>query len=300
MATSRRFFPSIGALRALEAFERLGSVTAAAAELSLTQGAVSRQLLALEEQIGEPVFRREKKRLFLTQAGSEYTREIREALGQISSATVKLKANPSGGGLSLAILPAFGMRWIAPRLSDFANRHPEVTVNLGTRLVPFDFQHEPFDAAIHYGRADWPEAEHMMLMSEIVVAVGSPSFLRDAKIASTQDVFDHPLMHLQTRPDAWRQWAASRGIEVGPTSGVVFDQFATMIQAVVHGLGLGLLPQFLVESELASGQLQLAVAGKTKGLGAYYLVWPPHKSDYAPLHAFRTWLQGSLQESARE
>ncbi len=83
-------------------------------------------------------------------------RQVRSALEQIAQASLTLRANPLGGTLNLAILPAFGVHWLAPRLADFARRHPEVTVNLSTRLRPFDFDAEAFDAAIHFGQPTGP------------------------------------------------------------------------------------------------------------------------------------------------
>ncbi|MFE3837460.1 LysR family transcriptional regulator [Pseudogemmobacter sonorensis] len=162
----RRYLPSIPALLALEALERLGSASAAAAEMALTQGAVSRQIQALEGQLGVALVLRERQRLILTPAARDYVEEVRKALKILSEASLSLRANPSGGALNLAILPAFGMHWLAPRLARFAQAHPEVTVNLSTRLRPFDFAGNAFDAAVHYGRRDWPGVSFLKLMDE--------------------------------------------------------------------------------------------------------------------------------------
>src|SRR5262245_56643181 len=139
MLASRRFLPSISLLAAFEAVARTGSVPAAARELDLTQSAVSRQIKALEEQLGVELFLRERQTVRLTLAGDSYAREIREALRRISSASLNLRANPHGGTLNLAILPTFGTRWLAPRLGRFLSKNPGVTINLVTRLSSFDF-----------------------------------------------------------------------------------------------------------------------------------------------------------------
>lgn len=299
MISHCRFFPSIAFLRALEAFERVESVTRVAKEMSLTQSAVSRQLLALEEQMEVTLFIREKRRLTLTAAGKVYAKEIREALLKISTASLRLKANPLGGGLDLAILPTFGMRWLSPRLSDFASRNPEITVNLGTRMIPFDFHRENFDAAIHFGTDDWPDAEHMEIMTETVIPVGSPELLGKLNIITTEDLLSAPLLHLETRPNGWEQWAALRGVKSGALTGMLFDQFATMTQAAIHGLGLALLPEFLIQKELQEKRLSIALEGATKSIGKYYLVWPKDKSDYMPVIAFRQWLRTCIEPEAR-
>src|SRR5690554_3285123 len=157
MALPRRFLPSIASLRAIEALDRLGSATAAAGALALTQSAVSRQIQVLEEQLGVTLIIREGRRITLTPDAVQYASEVRAALNQIAQASLKLSVNPSGGALNLAILPTFGMRWLVPRLPDFARAHPEVTLNLATRVIPFNFAFEPFDAAIHFGDLDWPD-----------------------------------------------------------------------------------------------------------------------------------------------
>ena len=136
---TRRYLPSLPALLALEAVDRLGTGAAAAAALGLSQGAISHQLAGLEDQLGVALLRREKQRLHLTPAAKDYVVEVRKSLQTLAAASLALRANPTGGSLNLAILPAFGMHWLAPRLARFAANHPEVTVNLSTRLKPFDF-----------------------------------------------------------------------------------------------------------------------------------------------------------------
>jgi DNA-binding transcriptional LysR family regulator len=290
MVAPRRFLPSIDTLLALEGVARSGSVTAVAEQLSLTQSAVSRQLQRLEEQLEVALFIRDKKRLKLTPAGAEYAGQVREALKQIAQASLNLKANPSGGSLNLAILPTFGMLWLAPRLADFAQRHPEITVNLTTRLRPFDFDTEKLDAAIHFGEADWPDAGHLKLMTETVVPACAPTFKSEAGIETPADLFRKPLLHLTSRPNAWRQWFASNGVAPPPLTGMLFDQFGAMAQAAVHGLGVALLPEFLIERELADGSLVSSVGGPVQSVGAYYLVWPNKLSQHSPVIRFREWL----------
>lgn len=295
MSIARRYLPSIAALTALEAVARLGTASAAAEELNLTQGAVSRQLKALEDQLGVPLMIRERQRLGLTPAALDYVAEVRKALGVLSSAALTLKTNPRGGNLNLAILPAFGMHWLAPRLADFAARHPEVSVNLSTRLRPFDFATQPFDAAIHYGRRDWPGAAYLKLMDEDILAVAAPSLLAEPMTAP-EGVLRLPLLQLESRTGDWGRWLAHHGVAGKRPGGMLFDQFATMTQAAVHGLGIALLPVFLIGRDLEEGRLVPAFGGPVKALGSYYLVWPEDRPARGPLESFRTWAEG---EAAR-
>nr|WP_255699888.1 LysR substrate-binding domain-containing protein [Ruegeria alba] len=285
----RRFLPSISSLLALEAVDRLGSASAAAEELALTQSAISRQLKTMEEQLGVKLIQRDHVRLHLTPAAQEYVQTARTALTQLAQASLKLKANPTGGTLSLSILPAFGMHWLAPRLQDFARRHPEVSVNLSTRLKPFDFASEPFDAAIHFGRRDWSGVDYLKIMREEVLPVCAPDLRQ-----STNDpgwLRTAPLLHLDTRPDAWERWFAVHGLAAPGLRGMLFDQFSTMIPAVANGLGVALLPSYLVEYDLARGRLVTAHDGPAISLGSYYLVWPKERMIAPPLDSFRVWLQ---------
>ena len=297
MPLPRRSLPSIASLRALEALDRLGSATAAAAELSLTQSAVSRQLKTLEDFIGHPILVHEGRGVRLTPEAAEYAGRVRGALEQIAHATMRLSVNAAGGTLSLAILPTFGMRWLVPRLPDFANRHPEVTINLSTRLKPFNFASEPFDAAIHFGEDDWPGCHALRLRPEAVLPVATPDFLsRHRPVRGARDLLNLPLLHIETRPSSWADWFAAHGVTGAPIGGTIHDQFSTIMQVALHGLGVALLPDYLVEQELATGRLQPVWGEPVTMRGAYCLVWPDRKTHDAALTAFREWLAGQAED----
>lgn len=297
MLPPRRFLPSLSLLSAFEAAARTGSVTAAALELGLTQSAVSRQIAALEKQIGVALFLRERQTIRLTIAGDTYAREVREALRRISSASLNLRANPAGGTLNLAILPFFGSRWLAPRLPRFITAYPGMTVNLITRLEPFEFRFDTLDAAIHFGEARWPGAVLTFLMQEEVVPVGSPELIRRLEISSPEILLQAPLLHLNTRPDAWETWLRARNVVFEALHGMLFDQFLTMVEAAAAGLGIALLPKFLIARELQAGQLVPAVNHGELRSGNYFLACPPERASYPPLAAFREWM---LSEITRE
>lgn len=291
----RRYLPPIPALMALEAVDRLGTASEAAKELSLTQGAISRALQSLEQQLGVPLLIRERQRLRLTPAGRDYVAEVRKALHLLASASITLRANPTGGSLNLAILPAFGMHWLAPRLARFAQTHPEVTINLSTRLRPFDFQGSTFDAAIHYGRQDWPGVAYLKLMDEEVLAVAAPGF---PTLTKATDLLHHPLLQLESRTGDWGRWLAHHGNPGLRPPGMLFDQFATLTQGAIHGMGAALIPTFLIERELAEGRLIPIFGPPVPALGSYYLVWPNTLPERAPLRSLRLWLQSEATDPA--
>ena len=295
MSLSRRLLPSLASLRALEALDRLGSASAVAEELSLTQSAVSRQLQTLERQMGQTLLIRERKRLMLTPEAREFADAMRGALNAIGTAALRLQTRPGGGTLSLAILPTFGMRWLMPRLPDFAARNPDVTINMGTELVPFDFAATGYDAAIHFGTADWPGTDALLLRHEQVVAVASPD-LAGVPVTRAADVLKLPLLHIRTRPRAWADWLAFHGQEQSRAlPGTLHDQFSTIMQAALHGLGAALMPDYLVEADIAAGRLVPVFGGPVEARGAYYLVWPRTKSGDPSLIRFRDWLSDQAE-----
>lgn len=296
MATPRRFLPSISLLQAFEAVCRTGSTLAAAHDLDLTQGAVSRLIQNLEGQLGLALFLREGRRLVPTDAALAYARDVVKALDLISRGSMRVRSDTGGGTLSLSILPTFGTRWLAPRLPRFLALHPGVTINLGTRVRPFDFEEEGFDAAIHFGTENWPSAGFQKLFDERLVATCSPDFLRAHPIARPQDLLSLPLLQLETRPTAWSSWFRQHGVESRPPSGMLFDQFGTMIQSAIYGLGVALLPEFLAKSELADGRLVKPWGSSSPGDGSYYLVWPKVGEWYPPLQAFRSWLAAEVED----
>ncbi|MGV7212290.1 LysR substrate-binding domain-containing protein [Bradyrhizobium sp. UFLA05-112] len=297
MQPTRRFLPSTALLAAFEAAARTGSVTLAAKELSLTQGAVSRQIKSLEEQLDVELFVRARQTIRLTPAGEAYAREIRDALRKISTASFNLRANPRGGTLNLAILPTFGTRWLAPRLPRFLAQNPGVTVNLATRLSYFDFRSEPLDAAIHFGSPNWPGAEMILLRSEEVVPACSPELRKQFHFRTAGDIRKALLLSISTRPNAWDQWFLAQGVAGASAQTMYFDQFATVAQAAMVGVGVALLPTFLIQDELASGRLVRALNLPMESSERYYLVWPSERTLHPPLVVFRDWL---LAETAAD
>jgi DNA-binding transcriptional LysR family regulator len=278
-------------LVAFDSAARTGGFTAAAEELGLTQGAISRQVRALEDQLDVRLFRRANKKITLTDAGRAYAREIHVALKRIQTASLFIKTNPRAGLLNIAILPTFGTRWLMPRFPSFLEQNPDITVNFVTKLSQFDFGEEGLHAAIHYGLPDWPNTQSTFLMREESVPVASPDFLRQREIATPGDFSNAPLLHLASRPQAWTNWLKSNGVTAAERQGLLFEQFSTAAQAAAAGLGIALLPKFLITKEIEQGELQVIFDEPVPTRSAYYLMIPSESSDYAPAIAFKDWLQ---------
>lgn len=290
MPWPRRFLPETAHLSAFEATARLGSATAAAAELGLTQSAVSRQIAALEERLGTPLFARERRALRLTRAGETYAHEVARALAILGAASQAAAVNPDGGVISLAVLPTFGARWLAPRLPRFLSAHPGVTVNLSTALTPFDLARAGHDAALIFGEADWPGTVGLALMSETMAAMCSPAMARERRFAGPLDVARAPRLGIATRPAAWDDWFGAHGAAAPGAPAMTFDHFAALARAAMSGVGVALLPLFMAETELARGELTIAWGRPVESRGGYRLIRPEGRPPSAPLRAFEDWL----------
>ncbi len=287
---SRKLLPSTSALAAFDSVARLGSFSAAAEELSLTQGAISRQIQTLEQQLGVRLFERTSRGVGLTQAGGTYQRAISAALSEIRAASLNVMTGMHSNTLNLAILPTFGTRWLLPRVPGFVAAHPQITFNFATRIGVFDFDREGLDAAIHIGQPDWPGAECIYLMGETVAPVASPAFLAEHPISTPGDLARLPLLHMASRPGAWRHWFEHAGLTPPPAQGMRFEQFSNVAQACMAGLGVALMPLFLIDSELKNGQLVTACDLPVKSTSAYYLAVPQKKANFEPVLRFRDWL----------
>ena len=290
MKRRRRLLPKLLGLQAFEATARLGSVSRAATELSLTQSAVSRQLQALEAQLAVQLFLRSKKRLVLTEAGAGYLHDIRSGLALLGDATDALVSRQGRGGtLSLATLPTFGAKWLVPRLPRFCEAHPHITLELITRLAPFDFSIEHLDGAIHFGGSNWSGAVAEHLGKEEMIVVATPHLAEQCRAPA--DVLRLPLLQITSRAFSWHTWLAAIGVtDTAITPYLQVETFAMGIEAVLAGLCVGILPSFFVAEEVASGSLA-TVGPAVTSESAYYFVYPERKRSYYPLREFARWIK---------
>lgn len=286
----RRKIPSTTALVAFEASARHQSFTRAAGELSLTQGAVCRQIAGLEDFLGVELFRRSRRGVVLTEAGRAYARKVATQLDAVERDTLAVMGNQGAMSIELAVVPTFGTQWLLPRLRDFQREYPEVTVHLTDRTRPFLFADTHFDAAIYHGDGDWSGTEAHFLMHEHLMPVCSPTLL-GKQPANAERIAGLPLLQQTTRPYAWRQWFNAQGLDVpGDMTGQRLELFSMLAQAACLEMGVALIPPFLIQRELAEGRLVIALDRPTPSERAYYLMVPERKIESAALKAFRDWL----------
>ena len=293
----RRKIPTSQALLCFDAAARHRSLTRAAVELALTQSAVSRQIIALEEYLGVTLFKRTRHGMELTTLGADYAGRVAQRLGALEQDTLDLMgAGVAGGDVHLASVPTFAAQWLIPRLGEFAAQYPLVTVHIETRTRPFLFADTALDAAIHAGTAEelqrWAGTQSQLLLDEEVVVVCQPRLLGKRKSIKASTLAAMPLLQQSTRPDAWSQWFAQAGVEAPRArAGPRYEQFSMTVAAVAQGLGLALVPRILIEPELKRGELVLAHPLALACQRGYYLVRPQVTgAQSAALEEFSQWL----------
>lgn len=289
----RRKIPSTTALALFESAARHQSFTHAAQEHAVTQSAVCRQIAGLEDFLDVKLFRRTKRGVLLTEAGTNYARNVRARLDDVERDTLEMMARGgAGGALELGVVPTFAAKWLVPRLGSFQKQHPDIAVHLSSRTRPFLFADTALDAAIHAGEANWPGTESVFLMDESIVAVGSPALVTTRRKLKAEDFAGLPLLQMSTRPYAWRQWFASLALEVAnDMAGARMELFSMTAEAAIRGQGLALIPRFLIEDDLAAGRLVPIVKHEFLSDRRYYLIYPEQKSGNAALALFRAWLE---------
>lgn len=296
MILNRASIPDLTILQAFECAARHRNFTQAAAELNLTQSAVSRQIKALEDQFGVLLFERVRKRVILSSAGQRLLPGVRRLLQQSEELVLHARATAgSNDVLSIATLPTFGDRWLMRRLPDFLRQRPDMVVDIACRTQPFDLLAEDFDLAIHYGQPVWAHAACSYLCKEVILPVASPAFLDGAGIEAPHDLVKAPLLHLTTRPQSWAEWFDLNEVDAPHAyRGNRFDQFSMIITATLQGLGVALLPVYLIEEELAADRLRIVFDKPLSTDNSYYIVRPEGKQDSPASEAFQTWIRGRV------
>lgn len=290
----RKGIPNLAALQILEAAARHESFTRAAEELALTQSAVCRQVAGLESRLGVQLFQRIKKRVVLTSHGRHYASQIRRHLDRIERDTLELMAQRGVGQvLEIAVVPTFASQWLIPRLPQFKLLRPDVTVNLSIRTEPFLFSDSSFDAAIYFGDAVWPGTQGRLLFREgDVLPVCNPAWLAGQTPLAPAQLAELPLLHLSTRPDAWRDWFAANGLgqDLRAVRGARYELFSMLVSAALAGLGVALVPRIMLGEELASGRLCIAAPQALTSEAGYYLVAPEQTARDDAFIALADWL----------
>ena len=287
---SRRL-PSLNGLKAFEAAARHLSFTRAAAELNVTQAAVSHQVKALEERLGLALFRRLNRALLLTDEGQALLPPLSEALDRMALAVDGLARREETGVLTVSTLDSFAAGWLVRRLRRFRALYPDIEIRIATSNHLVDFTRDDVDIAVRYGRGEWPGLDSVRLMTEKIFPVCSPALLADGPpLEKPQDLCFHTLLHEEMLED-WRMWLLAAGVgDVDPTRGPWYTQANLVILAAMAGEGVALGRSVLVADDLAAGRLVKPFDVSLPAEYAYYVVHPEAAAGRPKVCAFRDWL----------
>jgi LysR family glycine cleavage system transcriptional activator len=285
-----RRLPSLNALKAFEAAARHESFTKAAAELNVTQGAVSHQVKGLETALGLRLFTRERQRLIITEAGRSYLGVVRDAFDRLAVGTDRLLARQKAGVLTVSTSPNFAAKWLVHRLGRFVETHPDIDLRLSASMQHIDFAREEIDLAIRHGDGNWPWLHVTRLCTEELFPVCSPKYMRGrGALRAPADLERHTLVHVGDR-SGWSEWLAAAGVAAGAIGGPIVNQASIAIDAAVDGQGIALARTALASWDLASGRLVRPFALALKAPYAYWIVCPKSTAELPKIATFRAWL----------
>jgi LysR family transcriptional regulator, glycine cleavage system transcriptional activator len=291
--------PSLNGLRAFEAAARHLSFTNAATELNVTQTAISHQIRRLEEELGIRLFVRQNRALALTPEARDYLPGVRAAFNDLRLATDRLLRKDNDHVLTVSTLASLAAKWLLPRLSSFQEAHPGIDVRITTSTALVDFKNGDVDAAIRYGRGQWPGMQADWLTAEELFPVCSPALLEGNKpLKCPEDLADHVLLHTSNlNSDDWRLWLTAAGLptNISQHPGLTFDLILVTVQAAIDGIGVAMGRTSYVETDIAKGRLVVPFKITLPADAGFYLVSPQGRTDPPKLAAFRQWLGASVQ-----
>jgi LysR family glycine cleavage system transcriptional activator len=299
-------FPPIAALRALEAAARHLSYTRAAAELHVTQSAISHQIRHAEELWDLQLFERRGRGLVLTEAGEALAPVVRDFLRRITSTLEDLQDRDTGpSGLRLTLLQSFAFKWLVPRLGRFNHAYPDIDVWISTSDELVEFDRENADVGIRLGYGGWGDLYEELLFTEYVFPVCSPYFLREHGIPELpRDLLELPLLRRSTIDilPRWRDWFRDAGVVVRQMpSGTKFPQTSLALQAAIDHQGIALARSAHVLDDINAGRLvRLFPEVMSRSNVSYFFVCEPGRENETDITAFRQWLVGEARDAQRE
>jgi DNA-binding transcriptional LysR family regulator len=291
-AVMRMHSPSLSELHAFAAAARLGSYSLAAQELYVTQGGISRAIARLEEHLGFALFERLGRRNTLTPAGQEYLQAVEPSVMAIEAASAAARRRRHGPQLRLSVTPTLFSHWLIPRLPDFNARYPQVMLSFSPYRRDDPLTAPEIDAWIRVGAA-WPagiEAEYVVGRDLIPICHPRELQGRDA-IHSAQDLLARPLLFHTNYPGNWARWMQERGLsQACPPPAADFETVALLVQAVAAGMGVAMVQRCLVEEDLATGRVALALDAPVNIERGYFLCRPANRAATEALDQFRDWI----------
>lgn len=296
-----RRLPPLAAVRAFEAAARTENFTAAAAELGMTQAAVSYQVKSLEERLGAALFVRERGRARLTPLGQRLLPKLTQAFDTIETAFASHRAEDEGL-LTVTTTHTFANTWLAWRLGGFQMQHPDLAVRMTTSNAVVDLHSGEADVAIRAGLGTWEGLETHKLIDVDFTPMASPACVQKHEVELGRRLEPADLVNLPLigpHDDWWSLWLRAAGVppdQHRPRRGIRLDNQANEGHAAMAGQGFALLTPFFWKGDVGSGRLcQLFDLTATAGF-AYWLAFPPERRMLPKVKRFREWLLAELAE----
>lgn len=295
-----RRLPGLNALKSFEAAARHESFTRAAEELCVTQGAVSHQVKALEQELGVKLFNRERQRLVITESGREYLAVVRDAFDRIAIGTERLMQRQSSGALTLSTSPDFAAKWLVHRLGRFSETNPEIDLTISATMHHVDFTREKVDLAVRHGDGTWPWLHVEQLSAEQLFPVCSPKLIAGRqRLSKPADVLKFPILHLENSND-WARWLEAAGVaDPDRVRGPVLNRASMLIDAAVEGQGIALARTTLAAWDLLGGRLVCPFTTALRLSKNYWIVCPKATVMLPKVKKAREWLLGEAAEDLR-
>ncbi|GAA4556559.1 transcriptional regulator GcvA [Pseudonocardia xishanensis] len=288
--------PPLNALRSFESAGRLGSIRAAAAELYVTPGAVSRQVRVLESWLGVELFRHDGRTIKLTDVGARYLRSVTEHLAGIEEATNRATGRGRAeGALRIRSYTLLASAWLIPRLTRFRRSQPWIELELVTSSDPADFGGRDVDAEIRPSASGpWPGNDADLVVDADLVLVCSPDYVEEYRLHSPEDLARLPgdgFLRSAASPQLWQMWFDALGLAgVDVHRGSVYGDSTLAYQAAAAGHGVMLAPMPFVEPDLSRGRLVVPFPVAPRPKMQFYLVYPSDQTHRRAFTAFRRWL----------
>lgn len=306
MSEISRRLPALDPLKGFEAAARHLSFTKAAAELFLTQSAVSRQIQTLEEQLGVRLFRRETRRLSLTHEGEALYRVVAESLSRLAEVCAGLRAARRRPRVTISAAVGIAALWLVPRLSFFQDVEPDVDVRLSADNRLVDLDHEDIDLALRYISPDKAPPDAALLFEEEVFPVAAPALAsRLPASLRAEDLAELTLLAFEHSNQApwlsWEPWLAGMGLAHAlPKAVLQFNHYDQLIHAAEDGRGLALGRGPLVAQMMGEGRLQLIGSTRRRiAARAYYLV-RARQAARPEVERFAEWLLAEARQAGHD
>lgn len=284
--------PSLRSLQVFEAAARLGSFTAAADELGITQSAVSRQVSDLEGLLGLTLFTRHGARIAITTPGNRLAAQLETGFDRVWAAVAE--ARRADQVVTLSMLPSFAARWFAPRLGRFLKAHPEIDLRVTASRHLVDFATEGIDAAIRYSPNPDPALVARQLGKETVTPVCAPHYAKMMAFNRPEDLYAATLLHGDI-PEDWSAWLAHADCLARAPNGPRLGDDSAILQAAVDGQGVALGRSRLVADDLKSGRLVAPFDASLPASFTYWFVRPRQSVGLASLDAVEDWLKAEFE-----